>query len=382
MPNSLVRWTKMSVILGFTLAGGALAHAQGGPPPSLEGKTAEQIYKNIQVLKGTPADELTQSMHLIRGALGVECEFCHEERDRSADTVPKKATARKMIQMMMDINKNSFDGRQMVTCYTCHQGRPDPRAVLVLPIEETVTLEEGAKSSLPSADQILAKYVEALGGEQAIRKVTSRVITGTQDLGTGPGGVLPLPATVEINEKTPNMVVNIYHTPTYTISSGFDGSKAWSQDARGRVTEPLNLEQDRAKRDADFYLPLNLKQQYPKMVVRGTERVNDRDAYVVIATPQNDLPARLFFDVQTGLLVRKQTVLPTPLGENPFQINYSDYRDTGGGVKYPFVITMDPANGDAIPATSSTLRVTKVQDNAPVDNSKFTKPESKTAAAQ
>lgn len=370
-------WKRIGGLLILTFVAGALAHGQGGPAPT-EGKTAEQVYKNIQVLKGTPADELVQSMHLLRGAMGVGCEFCHDERDRSADTVPAKATARKMMQMMNDINKNSFGGKQVVTCYTCHQGRPEPRGVLVLPVTEEA---EESNVPLPTVDQILAKYVAALGGEQALRKVTSRVITGTQFLPTGPGGVIPVPATVEVDQKAPNLVVNTYHTPTYTVADGFDGAKAWAQDLRGRVTELPSLEQTRSKRGSDFYLPVDLKQQYSKMTVIRVDRIDDHDAYVVDATPQGDLPEKLFFDTQTGLLIRKETALPTPLGNNPFQVNYGDYRDTGSGVKFPYLITMDPANGDSVPATNATLRVTKVQDNAPLDNAKFAKPESKPAAA-
>ena len=117
------------------------------------------------------------------------------------------------------------------------------------------------------------------------------------------------------------------------------------------------------------------------MTVIRVDRIDDRDAYVVDATPQGDLPEKLFFDTQTGLLIRKETALPTPLGDNPFQVNYGDYRDTGSGVKFPYLIAMDPASGDSVPATNATLRVTKVQDNAPLDNAKFAKPESKPAAA-
>jgi hypothetical protein len=176
--------------------------------------------------------------------------------------------------------------------------------------------------------------------------------------------------------------VNVYRTPTYTVSDGFDGSKAWAQAANGRVTEPVATDQMRAKRDSDFYLPLDLKQTYGQMQVRRIENVNGHDAYVVIARPQGDHAERLYFDVQTGLLVRKWSALPTPAGDAPFQVDYEDYRDTGSGVKFPFLITMNPANARTEPSTNATIRVTKVQDNAPLDSSKFAKPESKAAAAQ
>ena len=369
---------RITVLMALTLAAVLLTHAQA-PPPSMEGKTAEQFYKSIKVLNGVPADQVIESMHQIRAALGVNCEFCHEDPDRAADTKEAKETARQMMRMVMDINKNNFKGQQEVTCYSCHRGSTVPMTTVPLPAVEKG--EEPEPQGLPSADQILSKYVQALGGEQAIRKITSRIITGTQFIPTGPGGTMPVPAVIERSQKAPNLVVNFYRTPTYTISDGFDGSKAWSQDLRGRVTEPGATDQMRAKRNADFYLPLDLKQTYTQMQVRGFENVNGHDAYAVIARPQGDRVERLYFDVQTGLLVRKWSSLATPVGEAPFQVDYEDYRDTGSGVKFPYLIVMNPANARTEPSTTATIRVTKVQDNAPLDSSKFTKPESKAAAA-
>ena len=378
MRKSTFSMAKMGAVVALTFAMAVFAQAQGGPG-NVEGKTAEQVYKNIKVLNGTPADQLIESMHLIRGALGVDCDYCHEDEDRAADTKKPKETARSMMRMMMDLNKGSFKGQQEVTCYTCHRGSTDPTATLVLPVSET---REESKVALPSIDQVLAKYVDALGGEQAIRKVTSRAITGTQFIPTGPGGGTPVPAAIERNEKAPNLLLNLYRTPTYTISDGFDGTTAWAQDMRGRVSEPGATDQTRAKRDADFYLPLDLKQKYTQMTVRGVARVNDHDAYVVVARPQGDNAVRLYFDIQTGLLLRKLTVLPTPLGNSPYQVDYDEYRDTGSGVKFPYLITMTPASPRSVPSSTATIRVTKVQDNAPLDSSKFAKPQSKTAAAQ
>jgi len=369
---------KIAGLAGLMLAGTLVAHAQGAPV-SMEGKTAGQFYKNVQVIKDIPAEDLNQAMHLIKGATGLDCETCHDEKDRSSDSKELKVTARKMMRMVMDINKNSFDGEQTVTCYTCHRGSPIPVGVPIMPVSEPV---EESKPNLPPVDQILARYVDALGGQQAIKKITSRVITGTQYLPTGPGGTVPTPATIEQDFKAPNLILDIYHTAAYTISDGFDGTTLWSQDARGRVTNALKLDQARARRGSDFYAPLNLKQQYAKMEVEGIERVNGRDAYVVVGTPQNDVPERLYFDTQTGLLLRKQTALPTAVGLSPFQVNYDDYRDTGSGVKVPYLIIMYPAAARTELAPTATIRVTKVVDNAPLDDAKFVKPEAKAAAAQ
>jgi hypothetical protein len=356
-------------VVAVVLAGTGLASAQVSP--ANEGKTAEQVYKNIKVLQGTPANELNQSMHLMKGAVGLDCLYCHIEREWEKDVKPAKDVARKMIVMMNEINTRQFGGRQVVTCNTCHNGHPVPAAMPVFPVVEPSV---APKPALPSVDQILAKYVEALGGEQALRKVTGRVMTGTQYIPTGPGGTVPTPASVERYQKAPNLAVTIYRAPAYAIFEGFDGTTGWSQNQAGRVTEPVKLDVGRAARAADFYEPLNLKRQYAQITVRGIESVNGRDAYLVVGVPQGDKPESLYFDTQTGLLLRKQTVLPTPIGDSPFQTDFEDYRDTGSGVKVPFVIHMNPANARTELAPDATLRITKVEDNAPIDNAKFAKP--------
>jgi hypothetical protein len=352
----------------------AMASASAQVSPANEGKTAEQVYKNIQVLQGTPANELNQSMHLMKGATGMDCLYCHIEREWEKDVKPPKQVARAMITMMMDINKRNFGGRQVVTCNTCHNGRPIPAAMPVFPVLEP---KAAVQPALPTVDQILAKYVLALGGEAALRKVTSRTITGTQFIPTGPGGTVPTPASVERYLKAPNLAVTIYRAPTYAISQGFDGTSACSQDQAGRVTEPVKLDVGRAARAADFYEPLNLKREYPQMTVRGIEHINGHDAYLVICVPQGDLPESLYFDVNTGLLLRKQTVLPTPIGDSPYQADFDDYRDTGSGVKFPFLIHMSPSNARTELAPEATLRVTKVEDNKAIEDAKFTKPAAK-----
>ena len=100
-----------------------------------EVKTAEQVYKNITHLKGTPADQLGPSMQFISASLGVECGFCHVEGKREADDKPQKKTAREMITMQAMINKESFRGQRQVTCYSCHRGSARP--VNVPPVLES-----------------------------------------------------------------------------------------------------------------------------------------------------------------------------------------------------------------------------------------------------
>jgi hypothetical protein len=369
------------IVLAPVLFATLLASAQNGQPAQT--RKAEEQFKNIQVWKETPANELIPAMHLIEGQTGMDCTYCHVEDARDKDDKKPKETARRMMRMMDSLNQMYFNGQQVITCYTCHRGKPMPVNEPMVPTAEPVLADPmiaGLKVTLPSVDQILSKYVEALGGEQALRKITSRVVTGTTFIPSGPGGAIPLPASVERLEKAPNLVVNTYKTPTSTSADGFDGTRAWSQNAAGRVTDVQGVDQQRAQRDADFYLPLDLKQQYAKMEVRGTERVNQHDAYLVVGTPKNDLPERLYFDALTGLLLRKVTVLPTQAGNSPFQVDYHDYRDTGSGVRFPYEITMSPANPHVVLDTTATIHVTSVKENEPIDNARFAKPASRQPA--
>ena len=90
--HSLLRACPSS---GWRWRARGLAAAQVSP--ANEGKTAEQVYKNIKVLQGTPANELNQSMHLMKGAIGMDCLYCHIEREWEKDVKPPKEVARAMI---------------------------------------------------------------------------------------------------------------------------------------------------------------------------------------------------------------------------------------------------------------------------------------------
>lgn len=236
-------------------------------------------------------------------------------------------------------------------------------------------------SSLPAVDQVLAKYVQALGGEQALRKVTSRLITATWELPTGPGGNTPVQAQLERYDRAPNLTMSVNRTPMYTTAMGFDGTTAWLEDAKGAVANAPAIDQGHLKRSADLYQSLDLKQQFTGLAVAGMEKVNGHDTYVVTGTPAGERPEKLFFDTQSGLLLREEILVHTPVGDSPIAVEYDDYRDTGSGVKFPFVIRNIPGAPYTLYSLTShsTIRVQKVQDNVPVDDSKFMKPQPKPA---
>jgi Photosynthetic reaction centre cytochrome C subunit len=367
---------KPKALISAACAAGLLllpgfAVAQNAKP-----QVAEDVYKNIKVLRGTPADAFNQAMHLVSGALGVDCEYCHLEKDRVSDEVKKKDIARDMMTMTADLNRRMFKGEEVVTCYTCHRGHPIPVGAPELPVGEYAK-EPPPPAAMPSATEVISKYITALGGEQNLRKITSRVITATQDIPTGPGGVIPTPATVEILQKAPNLVYRTAKTKELTQLSGADAKGPWVQDARGRVNGPaIDLERSRETRAANFYAALDIAKDFPKLTVEGKEKIGASETYVVVGVPADGVAVRMYFDVKTGLLLRTYTLTPTQLGPSPYQVDYSDYRDAGHGVKYAYKIHMEPAGARTELATHSTIRISKIQENVALDDAKFTRPPS------
>jgi hypothetical protein len=339
----------------------------------MEGKTAEQVYKNIQVLQGTPASQVIPGMHVIKAALGVDCEYCHR-RDRASDDVSAKQVARQMFNMMKALNEGSFGGGQQVTCFTCHRGKPIPETTPSLPVPAIQPEVKTADAHLPSAEQVLSAYLKAIGGEQAIKSVHSRVVTATQDVLPPAGKAEPVTASVTFYSKAPNLKLVTYQLPDAVIAEGFDGKVAWEQNAKGVVTEPLQVDQGRLERYANFYESLNLASEYQSLMVEGKEKIGNNEAYVLTGYPANGSPENLYFDVQTGLLLRRSGVLPTPFGDNPFEFNYSDYRAVDGGVKIPFVIQLFPSTPRRELASHSTIKVIEAHDNVSLSDSKFAKP--------
>jgi photosynthetic reaction center cytochrome c subunit len=365
----LLAWFGTSPARGLARAQAA---QQDGAAPK---KTAEQAYKNIQVLQAIPADELIPAMQYITVALGVRCDYCHVQNQFEKDDKPEKHTARKMMQMMFAINKDSFNGHRDVTCYTCHRGAAKPVATPIIagitgtpapvPNPAPATASPPA-ASLPTPDQVLDKYVAAIGGADTVQKITTRVAKGTLETSQG------FHAAVEIYRKAPDKSLTIVHTPNGDFMQGYDGTTAWTQNPRGQVQEQTGAALENTKRNADFYRDLHLKQEFSRFLVAGIEKVGDREAYLVLARAAGRPPERLYFDTQTGLLLRWITATDSPLGVTPTAIELEDYRDADG-TKVPFV------ERNVRPDNSNNFKFDDVQTNVPIDDARFAKPVPKNA---
>ena len=338
-----------------------------------EVKTAGQAFKNIQVLKDIPADELLPAMGFITSSLGVQCNYCHVPREFEKDDKDKKKTAREMMKMMMAINQTDFEGRRKVTCYSCHHGMAEPTAIPLIGAPRPPTMREAADRLAASGakvtvDQVLAKYVEALGGTDAYKKLTSRVSKGTLERSDG------IREQLEDFAKAPNKKLTVFHTPNGEAQRAFNGTVAWNQ-AFGRPTRQISgADLERIQQTADFYRDIEPRMGYRRVALIGLAKVADRDAYVVRGFTAGAPPQNLYFDVENGLLLRRVAYEESPLGLNPIQTDYEDYRETDG-IRVPFRIAV------SMPNSGYTVLLDQVQMNLPIDDAKFDPPAAKEPAA-
>lgn len=349
--------------------------------PVAKEKTVEQVRKNIKVLNGLPDSQLIPVMNYMSASLGVRCNFCHVNTsgqwDFPSDEKEEKQVARKMITMVIDLNKASFNGNPEVSCYTCHRGRNQPVGVLPLPLPVPSPRPQApagpasgqgaatpsATPAAPTADQILAKYLDALGGQAAINKLKTAVMKGTY---AGSNGEV-LPYQIEI--VAPDKFHIAATTPQGIMERGYDGQVGWEKGARGVTPLPAaNLES--LKNMFLFYSNIRLKEQFTSLRVGRREKIGDREVIAVNGRTADNRREQLYFDAESGLLVRRIRYTQTVIGIIPEQTDFEDYRDVDG-VKFPFTVRVSSIDvGNPI----STRKYSEIKLNVPVDDSKFKMP--------
>lgn len=356
-------------------------------PPGV--KNAAKAYMNLEVLGDIPADQLIPAMRYITFALGVRCDYCHVQDNFESDEKPTKKRARDMMKMMFAIDNVSFRGHRAVTCYTCHRGAAKaanmpmltdlaatagtpgtnaatpPAADTSKPVSPSVA--SATTNALPSAQEVIEKYIQALGGEAALQKTTSRVDTGLLEIPSR-----NMHSKIEIYRKAPDKVLTILHGPRGDSSLGYNGTIAWQ--ARGGDSEELSGDDlVRAKDSAAFNPGMNLKNNYAHLEVKAVAKVGDHDANCVSASRSSGSTDQYCFDAQSGLLLRISTQMESPLGAIPQETYYEDYREVSG-VKVPFLIRVVRADGPTI------YKWEQIQANIPVEDSRFEKPAEKPKA--
>lgn len=365
-------------MLGALVCFLAAPSAHGQSAPQEKPQMAEDVFKNVQLLRGIPVNEFLETMGFFSASLNMNCVDCHAEEAagdfaRYADDTEKKQITRKMILMMRGINQSYFGGKRVVTCYSCHRNGNTPVATPNLaevygtpPLPDPVEIQQVPNAL--SADQILDKYLQARGGAQRLAGFTSFIAKGTYE-GYGEGEKSP----IDIFAKAPDQVSTIIHRVTGDSVTSFDGRSGWI--ASPALNSPVTMiamtggDLDAARVDANLFFPAQIKDALSKWRVGFPASIEDRDVQVIEGMTARDVPVKLYFDPETALLVRQVRYIDTPVGLNPTQIDYADYRDVSG-IKVPFRWTVTWLDG------RSTYQLNELQLNVRVDAAKFAKPAS------
>ena len=172
---------------------------------------------------------------------------------------------------------------------------------------------------------------------------------------------------IEIYSQAPDKRVSISHLPSGPSVTAFNGEAGWLSAPNG-IRRMSSAEQQAARIDAELYLPLRLPQMYQQFEVGPGEVIDGKATYLVSGAKGNDTPSlRLYFEQESGLLVRLIRFAETPLGQNPTEIDYEDFR-VADGVKLPYRWTLARPNG------RFTIQIDAVKQNVPLDEAQFVTP--------
>jgi hypothetical protein len=339
---------------------------------------AEDVFKNVQALKGIGVDDFMLTMGIMSAAVGSDCVGCHpsagtDSVDWALDT-PRKRAARRMVQMVAAINRDNFNGRQVVTCWTCHHGRDRPVTTPTLdtvygpPNEDTDDLVAQARG-VPSPDQVIDKFLRAIGGAANVARVTSIVATGKSVgyRGFGGGGL------VQVSAQAPDKRATHISFPDYPDRGAsvrtYDGRTGWIATPLAVVPkyELTGSEKDGARIDAMLTFPSQITQVLASLRVGVPTTIDNRDVTVLQGNGPNGTLATLYFDDASGLLVRMVRHGRSPIGRVPTQVDYSDYREVGG-IKFPFRWVFAWLDG------RDSFEFADVKLNVPIDAAKFGEP--------
>jgi len=390
----------LTVVALFIVSNRKTQAELGSPNLAPQDKPVEQVRTNIKVLTGLPDSQLIPVMNYIAASLGRRCNFCHVNNqgqwDYASDAKTEKNSAREMIKVTLELRKKTFTGANEITCFTCHAGREHPVNTPALPLPvpsprppaptttrggiapsaapsatstPSTQAAPGAQPTprptpvLPTADEIFAKYMAAIGGQANVDKIKSRTSKGT--IAQPNGG----PISFELTQTAPNKFHILATMQQGTMERGFNGTAGWEKSARGvRQLSPAEVAQ--LETSIGLLRNIRLKDQFASFRVRTGEKIGDRPTYLVIATTSDNRQERLFFDAETGLLLRRISYLTTLLAVIPDQIDFEDYRDVDG-VKFPFVVRVSVVDvGNPV----STRTFSEMKLNVPADDAKFNQP--------
>lgn len=371
-----VAGTAVVWLMGAVLTGQAAAQAAA---PAKE-KMAGEVFKNVttSTLKGVTVADFMGAMGVMAAALAFDCSDCHTGAGTDkvvweSDT-ERKVMARKMTEMVAVINRDNFKGVQEVTCWTCHHGRSRPATTIALdalygPPNEEKDDVVAPGQGVPSATQILDKYIEAVGGAQKLAGLKSFIATGTQ------GGYQRVRGggQFQIFAKAPDqraVIISFKDAKDRgTQSRVYDGKIGWVNVPRSVLGEyqVTGSELNGLRLDAMLSFPGQIKTALNNWRSGFTDSIDGKEVNVVQGTGPNGLMATLYFDKQSGLLTRLVRYARSPIGRVSTQVDYGDYRESGG-IKFPFSYTFSWLDG------KDAFQLSEVKTNVPIEAAVFGKP--------
>jgi photosynthetic reaction center cytochrome c subunit len=379
----------LAALLTICLLATAVARGQTGTaaPAGQKPLLSEQAFKNVRVLRGIPVKEFMETMGFFSASLALNCSDCHSggaDWASYAEDTPLKQTTLRMILMVNTINRANFNGAPAVTCYTCHRGSPRPKVIPSLAVQYSVPADEDPDEVTPhpaarvtmTAEQILDRYIQAVGGAAAAAKLTSYTAKGTSEGFDSDFEQVPM----DIYARAPNMRATVVHMRAGDSSTIHDGREAWAAGPADltpvQVISLVGAALEGARLDAQLAFPGQIKQiltdwrtGFPPV------RIDDRPVDVIEGKTPAGSGVKLYFDKETGLLVRSVRYSTTAVGTVPISIAYSNYREVAGvGVKIPHTWEVTWTNG------RSTYNITSLEPNVAIDAARFGRPAPPTPA--
>lgn len=405
------RCTRASIVLCALAAlfsvrpwglGAVRASQSGGQPigqapaAAPAGPLAPAKYKDVQIMKDVTVEQFDLTMDYFVAAVGLECRGCHERDQATGELAYEKdhrikAVTRKMINLVRVVNAGDYGGR--TNCAQCHVGRLRPPgqqlAQPMTPDEIAAAAQAGrGQGSTPAAgaaapagargaqapaaptpapvDEVVGRYVDALGGREALAKLRTRLTTGT--LRNRAGQATPF----AIEESGARYRETLRSTPPAAV--GFDGASGWSERG-GQVTDLSGFALQQVLRRATLDLPLQLKEKFQNLQAARPARIPGAtpdsppvEVNVLQGLSSPFVTEQLSFDTASGLLVRRRVVTrAADRGSMVEQFDYLDYRPVAG-VKMPFTIKRTTW------AAADTLSVAEVKVNVAIDDAAFARP--------
>lgn len=353
---------RMRLQVAFVLFAAA---AFADQPVAIADQPVGATRKNIKALQGLPESQLFLAMNFISDSLGVHCDYCHvKSGDKwlwASDEKPPKATGLAMIRMVLAMNEEHFEGSRKLTCYTCHRGSLQVATLAPLPPHDFVKERSAiAPRPVPSPAEIVARYRSAIGGDAAAN-VRTIVMNVAVDRAAGASNV-------EIVLEPPDRMLITATTEKGVAKQSLNGNSGWVLIG-GKLTTLSADALAPLRNSAATFGAVKFAEDVSRLRNPRIEKAGEREAYAVDVVADADTTRTYFFDMQTGLLLRRRVTTQTMIAPLTEQVDYDDYRDVAG-VKLPFLIR----SSDVASYDTTTRTVSAIRTNVAVDDAIFSAP--------